>query len=47
MKEQIVDVYYFDSLQGGSGSTRMPMAEVLTWLKLHSGHLIYRLIDVT
>ena len=47
MKIQTVDVYYFDSLQGGSGSTRMPLVEVLAWLRLHSGHLIYRMIDVT
>ena len=34
------DISYFDTLRGGSGQTRVLVADLHTWLTDHPGYLI-------
>ena len=43
MKTGYIDVDYFDSLNGGSGRTRMAREQLIEWLDAHPGYLIRKI----
>lgn len=41
------DVSYIDTIDGGSGSTRVPLEELPYWLAANKGYLIREIIPVS